>query len=287
MSEASAEPDALSADRLCVRCGYNLRSLRRTGRCPECNTPIARSLRTRMLAESNPAWLRAMRDGAIIYAVCDLVTVARLLVFVAFDFYYFDVTHRHPSRFFLLPFLLALTNLRITVGLISISFIGLWLMGKPEPRPLNRNWIRPAIRLRQLTVCAFGAVLINRLGLVKYFLADVQRAWSILESVLAMLVMGVLAAYLSKLSERLDEFNLANRFKTLRWLYPAAIAVYPLLQEMLRFFHLRSSSQFPNSFMFLEVVSISITCWGAICILQFAAAIIRALNTQRTANSKP
>ena len=38
------EPERISTDVSCINCDYNLRTLRGDGRCPECGTPVAKSL---------------------------------------------------------------------------------------------------------------------------------------------------------------------------------------------------------------------------------------------------
>lgn len=62
----SAQPapaEILQEDRACARCGYNLRGLRSDGLCPECATPIARSLQGNLLRFADPAWLDKLRFG--------------------------------------------------------------------------------------------------------------------------------------------------------------------------------------------------------------------------------
>lgn len=70
-------PTGLDHDLTCVTCGYNLRGLRRDGRCPECGGTIARSIeeaqRGVTLAE-----LRAARRvcRALLIACCGAIVVA-------------------------------------------------------------------------------------------------------------------------------------------------------------------------------------------------------------------
>ena len=42
-----SQGDTIESDLYCVTCEYNLRTLPKAGRCPECGTSVARSLKTR------------------------------------------------------------------------------------------------------------------------------------------------------------------------------------------------------------------------------------------------
>jgi hypothetical protein len=62
--EARRVSAVLTDDTSCIRCGYNLRGLSPDGLCPECATPIGRSLRGDLLRFADPDWLARLRFGA-------------------------------------------------------------------------------------------------------------------------------------------------------------------------------------------------------------------------------
>lgn len=51
-------------DVACIRCKYNLRSLRHGDACPECSESVERSLMVSEMAAADPRWLNALSSGA-------------------------------------------------------------------------------------------------------------------------------------------------------------------------------------------------------------------------------
>jgi hypothetical protein len=283
MEHPDANPDVISTDWICVGCGYNLRGLGRSGRCPECNTPIARSLRMARLANSDPRWLALVRDGAMIVAACDLVSAARTLLLIALRY---ALQYRALTRA-VLPYRIALLSTGVRLTIVGAAFVGAWLLAKPEPRPLSRGSAKSAIRLRQLYVCALAATLIYNFLLVKYFLVDVQRAWGIFESLLWMLICFLLWRYLTTLARRLNQLRLLERARALRWLLPLGIAGGRLVYLTLYFFGLASMRTHPTPFIIAECSEQLIVIWEAIVLFQFAAAIKHMLKSPETAAPNP
>lgn len=62
--EAITSPDgAIEQDMPCSRCGYNLRGLTLDGLCPECASPVSRSVHGNLLRFADPDWLNKLRLG--------------------------------------------------------------------------------------------------------------------------------------------------------------------------------------------------------------------------------
>ena len=66
---------SILSDTICVRCGYNLKTLRADGKCPECGVPVADSLMGDRLEYSDPVWLAEITAGVRIVhrTICGLV----------------------------------------------------------------------------------------------------------------------------------------------------------------------------------------------------------------------
>src|SRR4051812_38842205 len=78
--------EGITTDRLCGKCGYNLKGLPGGGRCPECGRPIARRTRgakrfTDNLTDAPLFYLKALATGGILLAVCSVIAGIALGVF--------------------------------------------------------------------------------------------------------------------------------------------------------------------------------------------------------------
>ena len=74
----------IQVDLPCRRCGYNLRSLARDARCPECSFPVIRCLRRDDLGYGDPRYVRRVALGAYLTFGASIAAVATMFLFGEF-----------------------------------------------------------------------------------------------------------------------------------------------------------------------------------------------------------
>ena len=146
-------PDAIVGERHCRQCGYNLRGLPASGRCPECGTPIAasqtaatagrhrRAIAPDELLAANTNWLKKLVLGARLafWSIVAAFFVGIVLAIVGTP-----------------PIVNTTVNSLITLTMAG----GFWLLTEPEGTAETIANKR-RIALRVLAVAGAGATLID------------------------------------------------------------------------------------------------------------------------------
>ena len=110
----------IESDLPCAACGYNLRTILINGRCPECGTEVAETLKSGILACSSPRWLRNIGAG------CVLLLLAPAASMLALSVRGKPVQTPAQCVMVLIP------------GLVLLA-MGLQLLTRPEPPPRVRT----------------------------------------------------------------------------------------------------------------------------------------------------
>jgi hypothetical protein len=133
-------PSALDQNLACHRCGYNLRTLAPSARCPECSTPIASSLDVTLLRYADPSWTQALALalGLMIFSVVfQTLQLLTLLLFLKSQDLWMFATLLMKGYQFVVP----------------LFWLGVYLLGQrnllTDP-PSRRFSLRRAMRIAAL-----------------------------------------------------------------------------------------------------------------------------------------
>lgn len=227
------QPDAgnrdatLDHDRPCLSCGYNLRGLPTSGSCPECGTPVERSLRGNLLLYSSPDYVASLHRGVfliqagIITTILSSVTIVGLYFAIDQGLTVIDVSDMN------------LIGMVFTIATGAASVIGWWLLSTPDAAVLGSATGQRPRRIVRIAVIAStaAAVLEHILSLAGF--AAVQW-FSPTGHPLELLMMGATLApwiayivwffaamhYILWLAPRLPSAKAISSARTLEWVGP-------------------------------------------------------------------
>ncbi|MDZ4828650.1 MAG: hypothetical protein SGJ09_00450 [Phycisphaerae bacterium] len=227
---------------VCLACGYSLAGLPTDGRCPECATPVARSLRGNMLEYANPDYVRSLQRGVelvmvgtVVAAMWWVATPIIMSVFVGQGRLTFD------------------GGMKLVVGADFLGAVlllaGYWFLTSPDPAlrdsasdVRSRHWLRGLIIFIAVTTLV-GLFAILTPGLknsgLSTILGNVQLGpstqWTALLIVgLFLRVVMVVAKlaryfvgliYLRSLAERIPSVELRRATNRQLWLVPLLCTV--------------------------------------------------------------
>jgi len=231
----------------CARCGYNLRGLQVTGKCPECDWTIEASLQGGLLRFAGPEYLSSLALGAKIVIILNIANAALGLVAVgivatvALMSGSIQTTPGAPAPAVPLLGLIEASATGLAVLATSVSLIGYWLLTTPDPALSLAEQPRAARRVVRAAVAA--VVIIQAMGMVVAFMTprlatgaagpmNTSQALQIAAGGLG--VLGTIAGavqffammlYARWLAQRVPDSAMVERTKTYMWLLPLLYTV--------------------------------------------------------------
>lgn len=149
--DAPATQVTLDHDRPCLACGYNLRGLSTSGACPECGTPVERSLRGNLLVYSSPEYVASLHRGVFLIQAGIITQIVLWCALVGLFFAsQAGLTGVGEQALELLGSLLGLAA---TIA----SVIGWWLLSAPDPAVLGTGTGDTPRRIVRITVIVSAA----------------------------------------------------------------------------------------------------------------------------------
>jgi MFS family permease len=142
----------------CIICDYDLRELDPAGNCPECGTPIERSLKGDLLRYADTTWLEVVHRGLrlIAWAMWGIVAVILIMVCggiveaIATSLGYAILDEATEYLAWPVNFIWLVTG--------CFVFAGLWFASTPEPRDINKDSVLPVVfrAVSLLVILAIG-----------------------------------------------------------------------------------------------------------------------------------
>lgn len=201
-------------DRACVSCGYSLKGIPASGKCPECGHLVRRSVKSSRfddsLVNAPLSWLRALSSGAYILAFSGF---GALIGYLALAF--------SPG-----PPLSALV-LMLVVGSAAGWWVGVWMCTRPRPVTGStsvspeREWGRLRLVAR-ITQAGWGVAVM--IAVVQAVMSPVGMLDQLMTGFVGLAVLGALGGhmalclYLSRLADWANDSGLANHFKSASYL---------------------------------------------------------------------
>ncbi len=149
-------------DRPCLVCGYNLRAIARGGKCPECGTPVERSLQGDLLKYSSPEYVATLRRGitlvelaiglGILFALG--IIVAGVIAAMGNGMFQVGAHGLKPMHGLVFERVMQLLKTAIT----GLSLLGWWLFSTQDPGLTTQDPAYKSRRFLRLFLAASAVI---------------------------------------------------------------------------------------------------------------------------------
>lgn len=141
MNQTTSQP--LLRDCSCIGCAYNLRGLAVSANCPECGSPVNRSIHGDSLWHSDSRWLRMLRWGTLLLFSMSLVNLGWHWALHFGDLDYSEIEYLYVSGMLIFS---------------GVNLVAVWLLTMGEPRAAAES---TRVSLRGFTRCLLIASVLG------------------------------------------------------------------------------------------------------------------------------
>lgn len=220
----------------CVSCGYDLRDLPIEGNCPECGTPIARSLHGEKLSSADPRWLNALAGGQTLIAWGITIALTAVLFRFVAPILLVILNAMLGVSFGVDPDLAGQAALGVAIVFLLAAAAGVMIVTMQDPRESERESPTSA---RRVARWAMGATAVSAAALVMNVTFSAGTLEIVLSAVIgllfaAALTVGIVAmlTWLLALARRIPHETLIKKTSEqigfLRWAIPVLSAMLVL-----------------------------------------------------------
>jgi len=233
---AARRHDLATTDLPCLNCGYNLRGLTEDGRCPECGTPVERSLHGNLLIYSAADYLRTMHLGLVVIIASVIASVAVSIVFIALTILFgaFAASQNAPASAATAVTMteVAATLFASAIGLVTL--VGWWMFSAPDPAIIGQETGSRARVIVRTTVAISAAATILQAVFETASASTVNPAVhvAVVGTTAASLIAGIVKffaamLYIRWLAPRLPSRAIDKKARQYMWLIPLLVLVTP------------------------------------------------------------
>lgn len=192
------EGGVVMLERECVSCGYTLRGLALDGVCPECGTPIERSLYRTRLKHADVEYLRRLVRGALLVSVVPWAIVAGLV----YIFLQIGLAAVWPGFAALIEQHYLIEDV-LVVAVICCWAIGWWMLGGREPGPARPLFAEDCRRVARVTSVGVAALFIG--GMLVPYRSAIWTGVGVALAIVAFVQHGAGMLYLRDLLRRVPD----------------------------------------------------------------------------------
>jgi predicted RNA-binding Zn-ribbon protein involved in translation (DUF1610 family) len=164
----------------CVRCGYDLRAHAEADCCPECGTPVARSMRGRLLWNADARWLLGLGQACVVTCASAILGAGCIVAMLTDDIVRaYGVGSASASRLSFYSLLAALAGFSVGAAWLARPSIDCAGSGREEASRrcvLALSWLPLACALAAFLHVAQKLVLVPA-SLASFFLVAAALAW--------------------------------------------------------------------------------------------------------------